>query len=46
MYVHSSGNTGVVCCVLECELAWFSTCTLLVTQMWPVVFQDVSCPSF
>ena len=44
--VHSSGDTDVTCCVSGCELAWFPTWTLLVTQMWPVVFQDVSWPSF
>ena len=36
----------VVCLVLECELTRFSMCTLLVTQMWPVLFQVVSWPAF
>ena len=44
--VHSSGNTDVACLVSGGELAWFLICTLLVTQMWPVLFQLVSWPGF
>ena len=40
--MHSSGDIDVTCFVSGCELVWFLMCTLLVTQMWPALFQDVS----
>ena len=42
--MHSSGDTDVSHLVSECELTLFLMYTLLVTKMWPVLFQNVSCP--
>ena len=44
--MYFSGNTDMACLVSGGELAWFSMQTVLVTQMWPFLFQWVSCPSF
>ena len=44
--MHSSGDTDMASFVSGGELACFSMCTLLVTQMWPLLFQDVSWPCF
>ena len=41
-----SGDTHVASLVSGGELAWLLMCSVLVTQMWPVLFQEVSWPGF
>ena len=43
--VYSYGDKSVAC-LTEGGLACFSMCSLLVTRVWPILFQDVSWPGF